>query len=276
MRIVEDFNNTEDFFNWYVPKIEEFVPNLKAYVLSDRHADIARQIPKISKEYVQFMFNRIREIINVPDNVKLVYDSGMYTWASTYNTMRKRLEIIVPPYAQYQIYYPPIIKAAIQHEMGHIINRDYTVATKGKDSNAVNICMDCRINANINRDWLSDLTNATYKFLYKKGFDIVPEHFYPQIGMPYNGKVHGWKQIYHFWKMHQKTLPPSEEPKTKKPDSKKIYEQPKVGDIVQISSGDNEGDLGMVLDVDENGKCDILPMTIAQVDAHFEGLSAGG
>jgi len=44
---------------------------------------------------------------------------------------KRRLEILCPTYAYFHLRYDPIIKAAIQHEMGHILNRDYKVNTIG-------------------------------------------------------------------------------------------------------------------------------------------------
>jgi len=274
MRLREDFDNNKDFFDWYIPKIKEFVPNLEALVKTDKHAKISKKLPKISKDYVLWMFKRIREIFPIPPYVKLVYSANYHTWASRYNSQRKRLEILVPPYGQYQVYYPPIIIAAIQHELGHILNRDFAVTAEGKDQNGVNICMDCRINADIDRQMLDDLTNATYKFYYVKTDNIVPETFYPKINMPYNGRVHGWRQIYQFYIAHKKSLPtdPTKEPK---PKPNTYFEQPKVGDIVQVSKGEQEGDLGLVLDVDEKGRCTILPMTVEEVDEYFAEQGSG-
>lgn len=275
MKIVEDFTDKQEFFKWYFAEVKKYVPNYKALAKSNNSKVIAEKLPHLGSDYRDFMFRRVREIINFPDNITLVFKSNFHTWASTANTLKKRIEIWLPPYAQWQIYYPPIIKAGIQHEMGHILNRDLEVDMKGLKRDGVNICQDCRINANIDEEDMDSLHASTYRFEMKEEPTdlIIPKYFYPKgLKIPFRGRVYGWRQTYDFWKRQASKSDDDGEPK-KKP--KKYFEQPKVGDIVQVRSGDNEGDLGVVTAVDSAGNCTVKPMTIEEVEQHFKEMQGG-
>ena len=276
MRLVDDFTDKEKFFKWYFDKIAEYVPNYKAIAKTHKTEIIAQKLPHLGAEYRDFMFKRIREIIDFPNDVTLVFKSNFHTWASTANTLKKRIEIWLPPYAQWQIYYEPIIKAGIQHEMGHITNRDLELDIKGKDSGLVNRCQDCRINANIDEEDMECLHASTYRFNINPKTDdlLIPKMWYPtKLKMPFRGRVYGWLTTYDLFKRANPSQSGDGEPK---PKPKKYFEQPQVGDIVQISKGDDAGDLGMVTAVDSNGKCTVTPMTLEEVESHFASMKNGG
>jgi hypothetical protein len=264
----EPFKTSDEFFDWYVPVIKSFVPALKAYVLAGRHNSIVKRIPKLSAEQRDYMFAKIREISPVPSNVFLVYSPSMQTWACTFNRQKKRLELIVPTYAYYQLMYPPIIIAGVQHEMGHILNKDLMVQLSGY-ANSVNICMDCRINSQINEDYLMDLYDGVYYFRMKSFTPIIPKFFYPQIGLPYieGGADYSWKTLHDYYIYNE-----TQKPQNKKKEEPESYvKDPEVGDIVQVRKGDKEGSYGRVVDI-VDGKSVIEEMTEEQVSDYFNAI----
>jgi hypothetical protein len=206
------------------------------------------------------MFARIREIIKIPDNFYLVYNSKIETYASAYNPDKRRLEIICPTYAYYHLRFPPIIKAAMQHEMGHLLNKDYAVNTKGHNGCA-NQCMDIRINHHIDREWLRDLLDAVYNFKTKKHFSmLVPEDTLANYGLkPKKHGTYSYQQIHQYYHLNDK------DPEPKKEEPKKVYNLPKVGDIVLINE---TYDYGKVVAI-ENGKAVVEKMTVDEVREHF-------
>jgi hypothetical protein len=266
----EVFKTSEEFFEWYIPTIEGFVPSLRSYVVNGRHKAIAKRVPKLDDKTTKFMFKKIREITPVPDNVYLVYSPKYQTWASTYNTKKKRLEIIIPTYGYYMLRYPPLIKVAIQHEMGHIFNRDYSVQIEGH-GNCVNMAMDCRINAQIDRDHLRDLYDATYYFKQKSFKSIVPEEFYGDISLPLleGTSAYSWKTIHEYYHYSDIDVPDHAKKPQQKPE--KYTQMPVEGDIVQIRKGTKEGRYGRVIDI-VNEKAVVEEMTRDEVQEYFDML----
>jgi hypothetical protein len=264
------FKTSDEFFDWYIPMIEEFVPALKTYVLAGRHKAIVKRIPKLDSTQRDFMFKKIREITNVPDNVFFVYSPDFKTWASTYNKSKKRLEIIIPTYGFYMLRYPPVIEAAIQHEMGHILNRDFLVQISGH-SQCINICMDCRINDQIDRQALKDLYDSTYYFKSKSYKSIVPEEFYPDIALPMleGGAAYSWKTIHDYYHYNDADI---ENPQGATEPPETYVKDPVVGDIVQIRKrGEMEGKFGRVTAV-KDGKASVEEMSRDEVEEHFDKL----
>lgn len=261
------FETSDSFFEWYLSKIKEFVPSLEGYVLSNRQKSIVKRIPKLSKDEQKILFKTIRKISPIPSNVFLVYDHSSQTWASRYNTRLSRLEIIVPVYGFYMLRYPPVVRAAVQHEMGHILNRDFLVQIEGHGS-CTNIAMDCRINAHINREDLKDLYDATYWFRVKRGKMIVPEEYYRDIGLPLikGAAAYSWKTIHDYYHFNDTK---KKQDKKKKPET--YVKEPQVGDIVQVRKGDKEGLFGKVVDI-VDGKSVVEQMTAEQVQEHFDKL----
>jgi hypothetical protein len=265
---METFKTSEDFFKWYLPQIRKHVPSLERYVLSGNHAGIVRRIPKLTKAQQKFMFKKIREIQKIPNNVFLVYNHSFQTWASCYNPRKKRLEIIIPVYGYYMLGYEPVIIAAVQHEMGHILNRDYLVQLDGHP-NCTNVAMDCRINAQINRDALRALYHATYWFKVKEDKMIVPEEFYEDIGLPQikTGAAYSWKTIHDYYHYND-TSKKQDKKKPKKPET--YIKDPQIGDIVQIiKEGKDEGKFGKVVDI-VSGKSVVEEMTLEEVQEYFD------
>jgi len=251
------FETSDEFFDWFIADIRKYVPNLTELVASNSQAEIVSNLPMLTSDKVDYTFSKIREIINIPNNVFLVYEPSIHTYASRYNTEKRRLEIIVPTYAYSHLRYPPVIKAAIQHEMGHILNRDYKFDSKSHISCA-NRCMDIRINHHIDRQWLKDLFDAVYYFRCQDFVMLVPEEILPSYGLKL--KKHGtynFQIIHQYYHLNKK--------KQIKPP--KIYNMPKIGDIVQINKSKK---YGQVVDIIV-GKAVVEEMTFEQVREHFRG-----
>ena len=107
-------DNSPEFFEWFLGELEKYVPNYRELVIDapnaarrgvDNHSIIVAGLPTLTNEQMTYTFTKIREIISIPSNVYLVYDSAIPTYASRYNTKKKRLEIIVPTYAYYHTRY---------------------------------------------------------------------------------------------------------------------------------------------------------------------------
>jgi hypothetical protein len=263
------FNTSDEFFDWFLSEIETHSPNYRELVINapmaarqniDNHAIIVQSLPTLNAEQMTQMFNDIRNTIKIPDEFYLVYDSKINTYASRFNTAKKRCEIICPTYAWYHLRYPPIIKAAMQHEMGHLLNKDYAVNTKGHSSCA-NQCMDIRINHHIDRDWLRDLFDAVYYFKTGKFVMLVPEETVENYGMRL--KKHGtysYQQIHKMYHLNDK------DPQPKKKPPKIKYNLPEVGDVVLINKTNDYGKVTGIKD----GKAIVEKMSVDEVREHFK------
>lgn len=263
------FKKSDKFFDWFLAEIETHSPNYKELITTseaaaqrgvDNHAVIVQSLPTLTDDQISEMFIEIRDIIKIPENFYLVYNSKINTYASRYNTDKKRLEIICPTYAHYHLRYPPVIKAAMQHEMGHLLNRDYAVNTKGHNA-CSNQCMDIRINHHIDRGWLKDLFDAVYYFKVSEFKMLVPEETLENYGLRL--KKHGtysYQQIHKYYHLNDS------DPQPKKPQPKKVYNLPKVGDIVLINK---TSDYGRVVDI-KDGKAVVEKMSIEEVKGHFK------
>ena len=266
---MKEFKTSDEFFDWFLGEIESFAPNYKELVANaseasrqgvDNHAIIVQSLPTLSSEQMSEMFSSIREIVKIPDNFFLVYDSKINTYASRYNTSKKRLEIICPTYAYYHLRYPPVIKAAMQHEMGHLLNRDYAVNTKGH-SGCANQCMDIRINHHIDRDWLRDLFDAVYYFKVSKFTMLVPEETLENYGLRLKKYgTYSYQQIHKYYHLNDS----DPQPKKKKP--KKVFNMPEIGDVVLINKSNDYGKVTAIKD----GKAVVEKMTIDEVREHFK------
>ena len=260
------FKTSDEFFDWFLSDvIEKHYPNYRTLVANDEStAPIVDALPTLTPDEIDFMFEEIRKVVKVPHNVFLVYDNKIKTYASRYNTGNRRLEIICPTYAYYHLRYDPIIKAAMQHELGHILNRDYKFNMKGH-SGCANRCMDIRINHHINREWLRDLFDGVYYFRAKKGFTmLVPEETLENYGLRL--KRHGtysFQQIHKYYHLNDSD---------KREKGKKVYNLPKVGDIIRINKTKQYRKVTGITD----DKVESVPMTNEEVKEHFKEVKSGG
>jgi hypothetical protein len=276
---MEKFDTSDEFFDWFLPTLEGYVPNYKELVINapqaamqgvDNHRVIASKLPTLTSDEVEYVFEKVREAIAIPNDVFLVYEKELHTYASGYNARKKRLEIYLPTYVFYHLRYDPIIRAAIQHEMGHILNRDYKVITEKGHSGCANRCMDIRINHHIDRDELRDLFNAVYYFKVESFTMLVPEEVLPSYGIPL--RKHGtysYQVIHKYYHLNDKD---KVEPKPKPPKPPKVFNLPKVGDIVKINK---TSDYGRVIDV-KDAKAVVEKMTVEEVSEHFKEIEDTG
>jgi hypothetical protein len=155
--------------------------------------------------------------------------------------------------------------------MGHILNKDLLVQLSGY-ANSVNICMDCRINSQIEESSLMDLYDGVYYFKMKSFTPIIPRFFYPQIGLPYveGGADYSWKTLHEYYIFNSQKDPVKKD--NKKPET--YIKDPEVGDIVQVRSGSKEGSYGRVVDI-VDGKSVIEEMTEEEVSDYFNAIVEG-
>jgi len=270
---MEDFKTSDEFFDWYLAKVESHAPNYKV-ILNNAFTDpqgggsffyeLSQKFPVLTSEQMTFMFAEIRRIFNVRSNVFLIYDSKTVTYYSRYNPTKKRLEIGCPTTAYWHLRYPPVIIAAMQHEMGHILNRDYRVNIPNHVG-CVNRCMDIRINQHIDRDMLRDLFNAVYYFKVKKNFKmLVPEETLQDYGMRLKSfGTYSWEQIHKMYHFNDS------DPKKKQPKQPMEYELPEVGDIVLINASNKYGQVTEV----EGDKVEVVELTAEEVNEHFKSIA---
>lgn len=263
---MSEFNSSDEFFDWYIPEIQKHAPNLEELVLGKQQKKIPKLLPDLSEDEITSMFLKIREFVNIPDDVHLVYRKKSITYASRYNTQLKRLEILCPKYTIYHLRYKPVIRAAMQHEMGHILNRDYKFNPAGGHGACSNRCMDIRINEHIDREDLRDLFNAVYYFRFTEFPMLVPEETFPEMNLPMKKKgTYSFGVIHTYYHLSKLDEP---EPPEKPP---KIYELPQLGDIVKINKTSS---YGKVIAISEE-KVEVEKMTKKEVDEHFKKLKGG-
>lgn len=180
------FENFDDFFNWYVAVIGSIVPNYKQM----QHKSILDAIPRLTPSEVLEMNKIIVEYQELPKGIILICDDSAHTFYSTFSG--GVYKIAYPSIFRYWLRYPPIMKAAIQHEFGHIMYKDCLLQSNESHGDCNNICMDIRINQNINNLELQQMYRClfTFKNEFYKG-EYTPESMFPKIGiqLALKGKV---------------------------------------------------------------------------------------
>ncbi len=257
------FDTSDEFFDWYLSEIEKHVPQYKKVVRGSEYNYLAKKLPPLSQADIDYMFSEIRKIFKIRSNVFLVYDSSKITYYSLYNPRKKRLEIGVPRVAFYHLRYPPIIEAAMQHEMGHILNRDYLVNIPNHIG-CVNKCMDIRINHHIDREKLRDLFDAVYYFKTKGDSYkmLVPEDILEDYGMRLKRYgTYSFKEIHDFYHFNDNKDKKVEEKETE-------YVLPQIGDFVKINKS---GKYGQVIEVSSD-KVEVVEMDKEDVDEYFRAI----
>lgn len=172
------FENFDDFFNWYVAVIGSIVPNYKEM----NYKNILDAIPRLTPSEVAEMNKIIVEYQELPKGIVLICDDSAHTFYSTFSG--GVYKIAYPSIFRYWLRYPPIMKAAIQHEFGHIMYKDCLLQTNDGHGDCNNICMDIRINQNINNLELQRMYRCLFSF--KNEFyegECTPESFFPKIGI---------------------------------------------------------------------------------------------
>ena len=203
-----DFTPIEDygqFFAWYLTQIKVYAPEYLLITPTQTH----NKIPALTKDEMNQVVKQINRIQKVPKGIIFRSDNSAGTFYSYWDKKIKKAVIAFPAALKWMLRYPSVVKAAIQHEMGHIINKDIFVQIKGHGS-CTNKCMDCRINQNINYDIFEKLMQCTFSFTTApaKKYMIIPEYFLEDsCGLPssYKDKI-GWKEIHNAFHNFQKTM----------------------------------------------------------------------
>ena len=184
----QPFGDFDSFFEWYLIQIENNMPVPMSEVnASQTPSSYARMLPELSADQYEGAFNKIRETIALPKNVFLLYDGESETIYSYWDREKEVYRIAMNNTFYLCIAYPPVLKAGMTHEMGHIFNGDClnTIECHGYCSN---ICADVRINGPIG-DELCDQLASVLNFR-KTEMPFVPKRWYPKYGLPVNEQ--GW------------------------------------------------------------------------------------
>ncbi len=199
------FDEFNDFFAWYVNIVKAKVRNFDVSMGSD---EIHLKIGKLTREEFEFTNRVIRKLQKFPKGINLVNDNKAGTFYCRWNNVTKKAEIAYPSVTYYWLRYPNIVKAAMQHEIGHIINEDILYKPKDKayqmaHARCINMSQDCRINQNIDYTTLDYINRCLFTFENKPTDLIVPETWMvKQCGLPLSLKTKAtWTYIhdnYHY------------------------------------------------------------------------------
>ena len=183
-----DFNL---FFSWYINVIKARVDNFNVGMGSD---EIHLLVGNLTKEEKDFTDKTIRKIQRIPKGIVLINDNKAGTFYSCWDKSRGKAVIAYPSVTYYWLRFPEMIKVAMQHEIGHIINNDITYHSENgaewdmQHSQCLNRSMDCRINQNLNYDTLDYINRCLFTFANVPTDLIVPETFFPKCGLPISWK----------------------------------------------------------------------------------------
>lgn len=188
-----EFTDFNDFWNWYIAVISSIMPNPDK---ADYRA-VLSAIPKLSSQERKELEIKIREYQPIPEGIELVNDDSAFTFFSRYNPDRRRVEICYPTIVRYWVRFPLLIKAVIQHEFGHIINGDIYAPITQAHAQCANICMDIRINQNINREAINQINCCMFMFTNAKHPANTPEDRFGELGIPLvMANKMTWKEIH--------------------------------------------------------------------------------
>lgn len=197
------FTDFKEFFSYYIGVVKSQLPDYEKY-LPDNIDLIHKQLKPLNKEQTDELNIIIRNIIKIPDGIMLVYDKFFGTFYSTYDKSQNRVVIGYPTVAYYMQRFPSLIKAAIKHEMGHIVNKDIFVRVPGH-SICINMCMDARINQNIPHEDLDRLARCL-QFSDTESHYVKADEFYNKILLPPVSGGYSWQTAhghYHMFDEHR-------------------------------------------------------------------------
>ena len=256
---MENFQTYEEFWEYYISEIALHVPDYMRMQPEAVHA----ALPQFTEEERLYIFDTIRGIVEFPKSIHLVYAPTSFTYACWFNPTKKRIEILIPTMARYFIRYPVLIEMAIQHETGHIFNKDIFLKVEKQHQECVNICKDTRINALLNFETYTQFIRAIFLFQHDLSYDAKPSVPHPytvfeRLGLPLEGgDVYDWQTIHDFY--HQADTDDKEEFKEMKEMLKMLEGLPELGDEEEGEEGGGEeeteeGESGKEGDEQEGGK----------------------
>jgi hypothetical protein len=183
---LKPFSDFNEFFAWYINIIKSKVDGYNVGMGSD---EIHLKMGKLTRDQFEQTNRIIRKIQKIPKGIVLVNDNKAGAFYSRWNNKTKKAEIAYPSVTYYWLRYPDIIKGAIQHEIGHIVNQDILINSQKGHEGCINRSMDCRINQNIDYTILDYINRCLFTFNNEPTDLIVPETWMvKQCGLPVSMK----------------------------------------------------------------------------------------
>ena len=248
------YTEWDEFWEFYISKIKEYVPNYE----SMHPTDATTSLPPLTNAEFVNLNHTIRRLVNLPTRIHLQYAPNLQTFASGFDRKIQGLIIQYPTVTKWFVNFPSILKTAMYHEMGHIQNYDYDVKVQPTHNDCVNICMDTRINQHLNQLDLDYINRCLFTLTNEPTELVVPEVIYRQCKIPQTldmGYALSWQEIHHHWHLFDEKETPQEK-------GEPIEGQ--VGDVVRIKKGKNKGKFGQIVDI-ENGKFTINKLSEEEV-----------
>lgn len=251
---MKEFKKYNDFFKFYLSVLDENVPQWSAYMTMKSslggHQKIHREMPKLKNSQVKELNTKLRELVKFPKKVMLSYQSKTETWYAGWRPDKGAYQIAYPTLAYYWMAYPSLLKTALLHELGHIFNGDSNVKNRAGHSSCLNICMDVRCNAPLDRLSLMQVNDCLFHFKIKRPQGLyVPEQFYPQVGLPVLPQGYSFEVTHNAY--HQKDFEDDDE----KDPQKLAPWVPQIGDYVIITAGKSSGRIATIEDIMPNQEC---------------------
>lgn len=192
----EVFEKFDDFFNWYIAVISMYAPDFR----NMNYSEVQNAIPKMTSAEIDSLNKHIESLQPLPKGVELVCNDNESTLYSCFNKARGKVQIAYPTIVKFWVRYPKMLKAAIQHEFGHILNGDIYQQANPSHSHCINICMDVRINQNIDRDAVNQMYRCLFTFRNEYYEASTPEVYFPKLGLPISLKgKYSWRNIHDKW-----------------------------------------------------------------------------
>ena len=251
---MKEFKKYNDFFKFYLSVLDENVPQWSAYMTMKSslggHQKIHREMPKLKNSQVKELNTKLRELVKFPKKVMLSYQSKTETWYAGWRPDKGAYQIAYPTLAYYWMAYPSLLKTALLHELGHIFNGASNVKNRSGHSSCLNICMDVRCNAPLDRLSLMQVNDCLFHFKIKRPQGLyVPEQFYPQVGLPVLPQGYSFEVTHNAY--HQKDFEDDDE----KDPQKLAPWVPQIGDYVIITAGKSSGRIATIEDIMPNQEC---------------------
>jgi hypothetical protein len=179
------FSSYDAFYDWFRKTMADNLSTpLSVIDKSARPSSYLKETPKFDKEQLKFIYDEIKKIVKLPPDVYLMYSAHFNTIFSRWNTTKKCFQISVNNPVALAITYPPIMKTAMTHELGHILNGD-CINPIPCHSSCANVCADVRINAAMTEEALDQLYSVIQLRKSAK-CPFTPSRWYPKYGLPVN------------------------------------------------------------------------------------------
>ena len=213
------YEKFDDFFDYYIAEIKNLLPDYEKYLaMVDKDGNnigfkhIHQLLKPLTSKQTNELNVQLRIIMKIPQRIKLVYDRNATTFYSTFDSNSKRFVIGYPTVTYYFQKYPVIIKAAMKHEMGHILNKDAFAGRERIHSDCTNRCMDARINIHIPHEELDFLTRCLFSFENTPGIRYInADDFYTKIHLPLVPGGYSWETAHEQYHLFDQNPPEEDE-----------------------------------------------------------------